>query len=136
MMVVAWTSVALLSLTPHLFLGKPYASDVIAAWKTRLLQGPIVSTRGIQMYSRARKEYEDTTGVIVQSTSTIFLVRTEAVRTVVVSCLWNSTKPCKVSGFITLREWHESLFEDKELVYDGLDADERAIWDFTMRREE
>ena len=128
-----------MSLVPFLFLAPPDASVFMGRWKPQLLAGNLVSTSGVNAYSRARIALNDPTcvGMLVNARNVGFVLVSSAESTNagaydIACCLWPMGTP-SLQEFRDLREWCEGMVPDAHVGADRLDDEvERDLWHLSV----
>ena len=122
----------------HTFLVPEHAQQFASRWKPQLVSQNIVSLTGLNEYTCARIDLQDTqcVGAIAQMeegqgrTALYVLQRDEGKNVHVTSILWCTTAR-KLGSMCALRRWYEACTHDD--VYGRLrNATESELWDLTI----
>lgn len=136
MLVVALTALTALTYL-HMYVETPHAVSFASRWRPQLIAGNIMSTTGLDMYTKARIALQDgrCVGAILQKNTAgnfaMYVIhRNPADALHLSSILWHPSSTM-IYDMRALRSWHDLRFGE-ELYGSALQSEsERHAWDLT-----
>tara|TARA_Y100001936_G_C15924983_1_gene586174 strand:- start:428 stop:769 length:342 start_codon:yes stop_codon:yes gene_type:complete len=110
----------LLLFVPHVFLQKEHAKQFLGKFKPQLVAGNVLSSCGLNEYTKARIALENTrcSGALVRMDDEVclFVINIEGNATIVTASVFTSP-PRAPEASEDLKKWHEITFPDSVLSF-------------------
>lgn len=117
----------------HAFFDKPVAKKLIKWYQPQVVGDKVVSTVGVDQYTRARVllESNETSGIIFQHSyvfkTNVFVLEKNADAHTIRTCLWSPEAP-KSHCFRALIQYYKYWFPVND-IYAKLQSEDQALWE-------